>query len=145
MRTYASEATKSSSKAPLYLTLAALPVGYGAYRYFGTSETQKTVADLGKKAFADTGDAPKTFTGGDQGFVSLKLKKIVPYNHNTSEFIFELPSGDHVSGLNIACKTITSDCQFNANSNVAAILTKYQSEKHEKPTLRPYTPISDEG
>ncbi|KKY22790.1 putative nadh-cytochrome b5 [Phaeomoniella chlamydospora] len=128
VRTYASEATKSSSKAPLYLTLAALPVGYGAYRYFGTSETQKTVADLGKKAFADTGDAPKTFTGGDQGFVSLKLKKIVPYNHNTSEFIFELPSGDHVSGLNIA----------------SAILTKYQSEKHEKPTLRPYTPISDE-
>jgi cytochrome-b5 reductase len=47
--------------------------------------------------------AAKTFTGGEQGFIDLKLKEVVGYNHNTKKFIFELPE-NQVSGLNIACE-----------------------------------------
>ena len=71
----------------------------------------------------------KTFTGGDQGFVDLKLKEVKPYNHNTKTFIFELPEADQVSGLGVA----------------SAIITKYKAEDQEKPTIRPYTPINEEG
>ena len=71
----------------------------------------------------------KALTGGDQGFVPLKLEEVDVVNHNTKKFRFKLPEDDMVSGLAIA----------------SAILTKYQAEGAEKPTIRPYTPISDEG
>jgi cytochrome-b5 reductase len=48
----------------------------------------------------------KTFTGGDQGFIDLKLAEVVPYNHNTKVLKFELPDPEHVSGLTVACKFI---------------------------------------
>lgn len=73
--------------------------------------------------------AKPAFTGGDQGFVSLKLSEIENINHNTKRFRFELPEADMVSGLHIA----------------SAILTKYKGPEDKKATLRPYTPISDEG
>jgi cytochrome-b5 reductase len=73
--------------------------------------------------------APKpTFTGGDQGFVSLKLAEVENINHNTRRFRFELPEGDNVSGLHVA----------------SALLAKYKGPNDEKATLRPYTPTSDE-
>jgi len=71
----------------------------------------------------------KAFTGGEQGFVSLKLADVQTVNHNTKKFRFELPEEDMVSGLVIA----------------SAILTKHQAPGMEKPVVRPYTPISDEG
>ena len=46
----------------------------------------------------------KTFTGGDQGFVDLKLSEVSDINHNVKRFRFELPDKDAVSGLTIACK-----------------------------------------
>jgi cytochrome-b5 reductase len=46
----------------------------------------------------------KVFTGGDQGFVSLKLDKIETINHNTKKFRFVFDDPDAVSGLTIACK-----------------------------------------
>jgi cytochrome-b5 reductase len=66
---------------------------------------------LGNKANADAptpADGAKTtlkksFTGGEQGFIDLKLKEVQNYNHNTKKFIFELPDADAVSGLNVAC------------------------------------------
>ncbi|KAF1985654.1 NADH-cytochrome b5 reductase [Aulographum hederae CBS 113979] len=71
----------------------------------------------------------KTFTGGDQGFVSLRLDEIENYNHNTKKFRFAFPEGrEAVSGLQIT----------------SALLTKYKGPEMEKPVLRPYTPISDE-
>jgi cytochrome-b5 reductase len=74
--------------------------------------------------------APKpAFTGGDQGFVSLKLAEVENVNHNTRRFRFELPEGDNVSGLHVA----------------SALLAKYKGPNDEKATLRPYTPTSDEG
>jgi cytochrome-b5 reductase len=68
------------------------------------------------------------FTGGDQGFISLKLESIDIVNHNTKKFRFALPDEDAVSGLKVA----------------SALLTKYKGPEMEKPVMRPYTPVSDE-
>ena len=85
---------------------------------------------LGKEIPAKAGDrAVKVFTGGDQGFVPLELEQIEDINHNTKKFRFKFSGMDEVSGLNIA----------------SALITKYKGEKDEKPTIRPYTPTSDEG
>jgi cytochrome-b5 reductase len=73
--------------------------------------------------------AKSAFTGGDQGFISLKLESVENVNHNTKKFRFALPEDDQVSGLHIA----------------SAILTKHKGPEMEKPAIRPYTPISDEG
>ena len=50
-------------------------------------------------------------------------------NSNTKRFRFALPESGDVSGLKVA----------------SAILTKYKGSDDEKPTIRPYTPVSDEG
>lgn len=52
-------------------------------------------------------EAPKkAFTGGDQGFISLKLAEIEDINHNTKKFRFALPEEDMVSGLAACCKLL---------------------------------------
>lgn len=47
----------------------------------------------------------KAFTGGDQGFIDLKLAEVSNINHNVKRFRFELPQKDAVSGLTIACES----------------------------------------
>lgn len=79
-------------------------------------------------AGATAGEIKKALTGGDQGFVSLKLEDVEIVNHNTKKFRFKLPEEDMVSGLNVA----------------SAVLTKFKPEG-DKPVLRPYTPTSNEG
>lgn len=69
------------------------------------------------------------FTGGDQGFISLKLESVENINHNTKKFRFALPEEDQVSGLKVA----------------SALITKYKGPEMEKPAIRPYTPVNDEG
>jgi cytochrome-b5 reductase len=69
-----------------------------------------------------------TFTGGDQGWVGLRLESVENYNHNTKKFRFKLPEDDQVSGLHVA----------------SAILTKFKGPTMDKPAIRPYTPTSDE-
>lgn len=59
----------------------------------------------------------------------MKLDSVENINHNTKKFRFELPESDQVSGLQIA----------------SALLTKYKGAEMEKPAIRPYTPVSDEG
>jgi cytochrome-b5 reductase len=109
---------------------------FGAYVYeaFGP-------AKAAKPAEAKSDEAPKeepkptiigtksAFTGGDQGFISLKLESVENVNHNTKKFRFALPEEDQVSGLKVA----------------SALLTKYKGPEMEKPAIRPYTPVSDEG
>lgn len=96
--------------------------GAGYYFLSGSPTAQKIEEKV-------TPEPKKAFTGGDQGFVSLKLAEIEQVNHNTKRFRFELPEADMVSGLHVA----------------SAILTKYKGPNDEKATLRPYTPVSDEG
>ncbi len=82
------------------------------------------------KTGAGTGIAPvKAFTGGDQGFISLLLESVENVSHNTKKFRFKLNDEDSTSGLPVA----------------SALLTKFKGPDMEKPVVRPYTPVSDEG
>ncbi|KAI1827193.1 oxidoreductase NAD-binding domain-containing protein [Xylaria intraflava] len=118
-RSYATQPPKSNSAA--LAAAAALGVGGVGYYFLNTPAGAKVES----KAAAV---AKPTFTGGEQGFVSLQLKEVEVINHNTKRFVFRLPEDDMVSGLHIA----------------SALLTKFVPEG-EKPVLRPYTPVSDEG
>lgn len=84
---------------------------------------------VGKSGSGVAASGKKAFTGGDQGFISLKLESVENVNHNTKKFRFALPEEDQVSGLAVA----------------SALLTKYKGPEMEKPAIRPYTPVSDEG
>ncbi|CAH0056685.1 unnamed protein product [Clonostachys solani] len=117
-RRYATEsAAKGGSNAVVYGAGAAV-VGGAGYWYLNGQKAAPKIAEVAKPAF----------TGGDQGFLSLKVTEIENLNHNTKRLRFELPEADQVSGLTVA----------------SAILTKFKGPNDEKPTLRPYTPISDE-
>lgn len=110
---------------------AAAAVAGGAYYFLSGSSSSSSAAQKAEaKVKEAVGAAPKkALTGGDQGFVSLKLEEVEIVNHNTKKLRFKLPEDDMVSGLNVA----------------SAVLTKYKGPEDEKATLRPYTPISDEG
>ncbi|CAH0014383.1 unnamed protein product [Clonostachys rhizophaga] len=117
-RRYATEsAAKGGSNAVVYGAGAAV-VGGAGYWYLNGQKATPKIAEVAKPAF----------TGGDQGFLSLKVTEIENLNHNTKRLRFELPEADQVSGLTVA----------------SAVLTKFKGPNDEKPTLRPYTPISDE-
>lgn len=104
----------------------------GAAGYFYASQNpaaaQKAEAKVKDALPTSGGEAKKALTGGDQGFVSLQLDGVEIVNHNTKKLRFKLPEDDMVSGLHVA----------------SAVLTKFKPEGN-KPVLRPYTPISDEG
>ncbi|KAL6876670.1 ferredoxin reductase-like protein [Trichoderma novae-zelandiae] len=124
-RRYATESgAKGSSNTLLYGAGAVGVLGAGYYFLSGSSAAGKAES----KAKEVLGVAPKAFTGGDQGFLSLKVSEIEEVNHNTKRVRFELPEKDQVSGLHVA----------------SALLTKFKAPDAEKATLRPYTPISDE-
>ncbi|KEY66507.1 hypothetical protein S7711_04834 [Stachybotrys chartarum IBT 7711] len=126
-RRYATETTPSTpsggggSNTWLYLAGAGALGGAGYWYMSDTGSAQKV-------AEAVSVPAKPAFTGGDQGFISLKLADVEVVNHNTKKLRFELPESEQVSGLHVA----------------SALLTKYKGPEDEKPTLRPYTPISDE-
>ena len=78
------------------------------------SKPDSNTQNIGKPANA-------AFTGGDQGWVGLKLESVEELSHNTKKFRFALPNEDDVSGLHIA----------------SAILTKYKGPEMEKVGLTP--------
>ncbi|RMZ84162.1 hypothetical protein DV738_g780, partial [Chaetothyriales sp. CBS 135597] len=126
IRSFASEAPSkgsSGSATPWIVGAAAIGAGAFGYSFLGSKAPADRPAE--KKA---SPEAKKIFTGGDQGFLDLKVKEVQDYNHNTKKIIFELPDPDAVSGLHVA----------------SALLTKYKAPDQEKATIRPYTPISDE-
>jgi cytochrome-b5 reductase len=67
----------------------------GYYYYTSVYDVKK----LAKSAVP----ASKVFTGGDQGFVSLRLDKVENINHNTKMFRFVFDDPAAVSGMNVAC------------------------------------------
>jgi len=132
-RRYATEQSGGgSSNAILYGGIATLVAG-GGYYYFNQGQVKSAAkeAESKVKEAVGQGSAPaaKAFTGGDQGFISLKLDSVENINHNTKKFRFNLPEGDQVSGLAVA----------------SALITKYKGPDMEKPAIRPYTPVNDEG
>ena len=68
-------------------------LGVGLYRYQSGAATAEAPAER-----------PKVFTGGDQGWVNLKLSDIEILSHNTKRLRFEFPDKEAVSGLHIACE-----------------------------------------
>ena len=111
MRRYASEAGQSkSSSLPWALTGAAI-LGVGGYFTLARNpekahavahkaeEVVKGKAEEAKEALS----SKKVFTGGDQGFVSLKLESVESVSPNTKKLKFSFPEEDQVSGLKVAC------------------------------------------
>jgi cytochrome-b5 reductase len=139
-RRYATEPTSGGSNTLLYAGAAALLAG-GGYYYYNQGDNAAKVNGAAKDAEAKAKDAvtagkaklegasaKSAFTGGDQGFISLKLESVEDVNHNTKKLRFALPESDQVSGLVIA----------------SAILTKFKGPEMDKPAIRPYTPVNDE-
>ncbi|KAF2758573.1 oxidoreductase NAD-binding domain-containing protein [Pseudovirgaria hyperparasitica] len=128
VRRYATEPPARGGPSPLMYAGIAAVGGAGAW-YYLTGNAKEQVASKVDAAKSLAGaESKKTFTGGDQGFISLKLESVENVNHNTKKFRFHLPEDDAVSGLHVA----------------SALLTKYKGPDMEKPVLRPYTPVSDE-
>ncbi|GAM83106.1 hypothetical protein ANO11243_010920 [Dothideomycetidae sp. 11243] len=125
IRRYATEAPKPSSNAAIYGGLA-VAAGVGGYFYLNQSEAKQLASAAQQKV--STGPSKKIFTGGDQGFVSLKLDSVENINHNTKKFRFSLGDEEAISGVSVA----------------SALITKYKGLEMEKPVIRPYTPVSDE-
>jgi len=140
-RRYATESPSGGSSTLIYAGVAAALAG-GGYYYYNQGDNSARVkgaahdAEAKAKAAIDAGKdkvegvvGKSAFTGGDQGFISLKLEHVENINHNTKKFRFALPEEDQVSGLKVA----------------SALLTKYKGPEMEKPVLRPYTPVNDES
>ncbi|KAF5385342.1 hypothetical protein D9615_001031 [Tricholomella constricta] len=116
-RRYASTApaaAKKQSNLP-YAFLGAGVAGMGAYFYMDYS----TKALKQEKSPFDP-----------ENFIDFKLKKVIPYNHNTSQFVFELPNND-ASLLPVA------SCVVVKSSDPDAL-----KDAKGRPIIRPYTPIS---
>ncbi|KAL3422126.1 oxidoreductase NAD-binding domain-containing protein [Phlyctema vagabunda] len=141
-RRYATEPSSGGSNTGLYAGVAALVAGGAGYYYYNQGDNASKIknaakdAEIKAKEAAGQGKAKVegavgsyAFTGGDQGFISLKLDSIENVNHNTKKLRFALPEEDQVSGLQVA----------------SALLTKYKGPEMEKPAIRPYTPVSDES
>lgn len=104
IRRYASEAPAKSSSLPYAAAGAAiLGVGgyYTLYRDAGHAPSASEAKESIKSAVG--AEPKKAFTGGDQGFISLKLESVENINSNTKKFRFALPEEDAVSGLAVAC------------------------------------------
>ncbi|KAF9270869.1 cytochrome-b5 reductase [Marasmius fiardii PR-910] len=112
-RRYTTTPEAKKSNLPYWL-IGAGTVGIGAYFYLdstGKPKQEKSPLDPEK-------------------FIDFKLKKVIPYNHNTSEFIFELPNNE-ASLLPVA------SCLVVKSSDPEAL-----KDAKGKPIIRPYTPIS---
>ncbi len=85
-------------------------VGFGIVRYLvgPPSEEQAREIIKAREAMKQGSDsskpAQKTFKGGEQGWVDLKLESVEELNHNTKKLRFALPDKDDVSGLEVACE-----------------------------------------
>ncbi|KAI9931669.1 hypothetical protein ASPWEDRAFT_37473 [Aspergillus wentii DTO 134E9] len=115
-RKYSTEAPKGGkSLAPVYISVGLAGLGVGLWRYnSGTAN-------------AEPKERPHVFTGGEQGWVDLKLANIEELSHNTKRLRFEFEDKEAVSGLQVA----------------SALLAKFKPEGG-KAVIRPYTPTSDE-
>ncbi|KAI0066710.1 cytochrome-b5 reductase, partial [Artomyces pyxidatus] len=116
-RRFSTEPAKKSSSLPLYLGGAGV-VGLAGYLYLGGYQPAPPKKAQEKSPL----DA--------QNFVDFKLKTVVPYNHNTAKFVFELPNGE-ASLLPVA------SCVVVRASDPEAL-----KDAKGRPVVRPYTPIS---
>lgn len=122
IRHYAAQgASGGSSNTFLYsgLAAAAAAIGGGSYYFLRqpvqpvrkvappsapSSSSPVAFKDRPPPLASDSKPSNSTFTGGEQGWISLKLESVEKLNRNTNKFRFSLPNPDDVSGLQIACR-----------------------------------------
>lgn len=110
-RRYATEAPQnnSNSRTAIYAAVAVTAAAGGYYYYSQTRSglsaptAQAPPSREEEKTIPPSTDKSAVFTGGNQGWVPLKLESVETINHNTKKFRFSLPDKDSVSGLHIAC------------------------------------------
>ncbi|PLW24614.1 hypothetical protein PCANC_13850 [Puccinia coronata f. sp. avenae] len=115
--------------------IGALAAGAGFLAY---SSISGSPAEVNKAEIIKAEDSPKKTISTSSALSpkewrNFKLKQVVPYNHNTSTFIFELPEGTD-SGLHVASCLIT---QSMAKEGPMAC-----NDEKGKPVIRPYTPVT---
>lgn len=101
--------------------------------HFGAVKEKVASAADATTGAASSSSSPST--GGKSAldkneFRELKLEKIIPYNHNTSRFVFKLPEGTD-SGLTVASALV-----------VKSVDPQAAVTKEGKPAIRPYTPTT---
>ncbi|KAF8633529.1 hypothetical protein AX15_001334 [Amanita polypyramis BW_CC] len=112
----ASSAPKQSANWPVYI-LGVGTAGIGGYWYLES-----------KSKHSETKQEKSPFD--PEKFVDFTLKRVVPYNHNTAKYIFELPD-------NQASLLPVASCLVVRSSDPEAL-----KDANGKPVIRPYTPIS---
>ncbi|BFZ53333.1 NADH-cytochrome b5 reductase [Savitreella phatthalungensis] len=136
---FRSSTRSASQQARNFASVKTATAGAANARFFGIA-TAGLIGAAGIAAYAaqnnvvsadwfksGSKEAPKTLTDPN-AWVSLPLVKSEILSHNTKRLTFALPSDEHIIGLNTA----------------SALLTKYKGPNDEKPTIRPYTPVSDQ-
>ncbi|GAA5910049.1 hypothetical protein JCM8208_000939 [Rhodotorula glutinis] len=149
-RSYATSATASTSSSAPYFLGAGL--AGSAVFYLSTRDQRLQLQDA--KAGTAKGAAQAAGSGGagalqgvktteDGGvkvqgesalsndeFRDFKLAEVIPYNHNTSRFVFDLPDGTS-SGLTVASALV---CKASKEGECV--------NDKGKPVIRPYTPVT---
>ncbi|GAA6014348.1 hypothetical protein JCM11491_005051 [Sporobolomyces phaffii] len=97
----------------------------GAVAFYYSTQSQRTALRT-----ESSQQQPKQPALNPDEFRAFKLAEVIPYNHNSSRFVFDLPAGTD-SGLNVA----------------SALVVKAAKEgdavgKNGKPVVRPYTPTT---
>ncbi|KAF2839444.1 ferredoxin reductase-like protein [Patellaria atrata CBS 101060] len=134
VRRYASESSPKGGSNTIAYGIVGIAALLGGTYYINSRGTPNpaqvpTLKELTPTLPPSSGAPPKvTFTGGDQGFLSLKLDSVDIVTPNVKRLRFALPEEDAVSGI----------------KTTSAIITKYKGPNMEKPVIRPYTPTSDE-
>lgn len=132
IRAYSTPSSPGNSDTFQKVVLGVLATGAGvwAYQSFAgpVSEVEK-LKDEAAKSVTQSALSPNEWR-------NFKLQKVVPYNHNTSTFVFELPQGTD-SGLQVASALIAKST---AREGPAACL-----DDKGRPVIRPYTPVTPPG
>ncbi|KAH9820693.1 hypothetical protein DFH28DRAFT_632370 [Melampsora americana] len=114
-----------------------LGAGYWMFKSKGISPLEaKQLEDKAKNTLANitsgSGSASQAALSPEE-WRDFKLQKVIPYNHNTSTFVFELPK-NVPSGLTIASALITKSV---AKDGILAC-----TDDKGKLVIRPYTPTT---
>lgn len=134
VRHYATEAGKPSggSNLPLLLGLGGI-AGLGAWYSLGGFDDPKKAAnklqEQGKHAADQAKEATQSTALDKDKFVEFTLKEVIPYNHDSATFVFELPDGKR-PGMSTASAVV-----------VKAVGDGLKDE-NGKDVIRPYTPVT---
>lgn len=128
-RSYATEPARSTSNnTAIYGGLAAVAAAAAGYYLLNKSPASTPSVAQSAQPFTATSPRPRdeesavpgrdlrapsigVFTGGDQGWIDLKLESVEIVNHNTKRLRFALPNEDDISGLHVACMLCSSWCR----------------------------------